>query len=247
MHVSLDNVSKRFGASVALAPTSIDFDERRTTVLIGPSGSGKSTLLRIIIGLVTPDAGRVVVDGSVVDRTALQALRTRTGYVIQEGGLFPHLDAASNVTLMARELAWTRESIRTRLDELLPLVRLERAHLERYPSELSGGQRQRVGLMRALMLRPELLLLDEPLGALDPMVRYDLQVDLRAIFASLGTTVVMVTHDLGEAAYLGDRIVLMRDGAIVQRGTAEELQARPADSFVTRFINAQRAPLEALR
>jgi osmoprotectant transport system ATP-binding protein len=247
MHVSLDNVSKRFGASVALAPTSIDFDERRTTVLIGPSGSGKSTLLRIIIGLVTPDAGRVVVDGSVVDRTALQALRTRTGYVIQEGGLFPHLDAASNVTLMARELAWTHESIRTRLDELLPLVRLERAHLERYPSELSGGQRQRVGLMRALMLRPELLLLDEPLGALDPMVRYDLQVDLRAIFASLGTTVVMVTHDLGEAAYLGDRIVLMRDGAIVQRGTAEELQANPADAFVTRFINAQRATLEALR
>jgi osmoprotectant transport system ATP-binding protein len=247
MRVSLDNVAKSYGGRVALTPTSIAFDEGRTTVLIGPSGCGKSTLLRMIVGLVAPDRGGVELDGVAVVRGSMVHTRRRMGYVIQEGGLFPHLSARENVALMAREIGWDRARIDARIDELLGLVRLESALLGRYPVELSGGQRQRVGLMRALMLDPDLLLLDEPLGALDPMVRFDLQRDLREIFRALGRTVILVTHDLAEAGYLGDRIVLMRDGAIVQTGSLDTLVSTPADPFVTRFINAQRQPLEIVR
>jgi osmoprotectant transport system ATP-binding protein len=247
MRLTLESICKRYGAVTALEPTSIDFAEGSTTVLIGPSGCGKSTLLRMIIGLVTPDSGRILVDGETLDERRLGALRRRTGYVIQEGGLFPHLSAAQNVGLMAGELGWSRERIAERIDTLLPLVRLEREQLARYPLELSGGQRQRVGLLRALVLEPDLLLLDEPLGALDPLVRFEMQRDLREIFATLGTTVVMVTHDLAEAAYLAETIVLMRDGRIVQSGRLEELVGDPADAFVPLFINAQRGLVEALR
>jgi osmoprotectant transport system ATP-binding protein len=246
MKITLDSVTKRYGSQVALEPTTLAFAEERTTVLIGPSGCGKSTLLRMVVGLIAPDAGRVLVDGVAADRAALPSIRRRMGYVIQEGGLFPHLTARDNVTLMARELGWSRERIAARIEALLPLVRLDAGQLARHPAQLSGGQRQRVGLMRALMLEPELLLLDEPLGALDPMVRYDLQRDLRDVFESLSTSVILVTHDLGEAAYLGDTIVLMRDGRVVQSGTIGDLTTAPSDPFVTRFITAQRSPLEVL-
>lgn len=246
MNVELDTVSKSFGVRAALAATNLTFGEGSTTVLIGPSGCGKSTLLRLIVGLIAPDTGRLLFDGVAATPASLPSLRRRIGYVIQEGGLFPHLSARENLLLMARELRWESARIDARIDALLPLVRLEREHLERYPSELSGGQRQRVGLMRALMLEPEVLLLDEPLGALDPMVRFELQQDLRMVFSALATTVIMVTHDLAEAAYLGDTIVLMRDGRVVQRGSIGELTSAPAEPFVTRFITAQRRPLEVL-
>ncbi|MBC8145498.1 MAG: ATP-binding cassette domain-containing protein [bacterium] len=240
MHITLEDVSKQYGSRTALARTSMVFGESRTTVLIGPSGCGKSTLLRLVIGLISPDTGSVVVNGEPIRAPQFIALRRRTGYVIQEGGLFPHLSARDNLALAPREVGWDRERIETRIETLLPLVRLEGEHLDRYPIEMSGGQRQRVGLMRALMLSPELLLLDEPLGALDPMVRYELQRDLKSIFATLGTTVIMVTHDLAEAAYLADDIVLMRDGHILQRGLLADMIASPADPFVTDFITAQR-------
>jgi osmoprotectant transport system ATP-binding protein len=164
------------------------------------------------------------------------------GYVIQDGGLFPHLTAAGNVTLLARHLGWGPAKLGERLRELAELTRLSPAQLDRYPAQLSGGQRQRVGLMRALMLEPDLLLMDEPLGALDPMVRAQLQADLKGIFRQLKKTVLLVTHDMGEAAYLGDEIALMREGRIVQRGGFEELLARPAEPFVSEFIRAQRPP-----
>ena len=165
------------------------------------------------------------------------------GYVIQEGGLFPHLTAAANVTLMARHLEWPPDRLQTRLQALAALTQFPAEALGRYPVQLSGGQRQRVSLMRALMLDPDVLLLDEPLGALDPMIRADLQTDLKRIFQQLHKTVVLVTHDLGEAAFLGDVIVLMRAGEIVQQGPLAELLQTPAEPFVTDFINAQRIPL----
>ena len=163
------------------------------------------------------------------------------GYVIQEGGLFPHLTAEGNVTLMARRLGWQTGRISGRVKELCALTQFPEDGLNRFPVELSGGQRQRVSLMRALMLEPKVLLLDEPLGALDPMVRASLQTDLKEIFRRLNQTVVMVTHDLAEAAYLGDRIVVMNAGRIVQIGSIDDLRDRPADGFVTEFVSAQRS------
>jgi osmoprotectant transport system ATP-binding protein len=209
-------------------------------VLIGPSGCGKSTLLRLLIGLITPDAGTVSFDGTAVTPVTARQLRLRMGYVIQDGGLFPHLTARRNVTLMARYLGWDRKRADDRLSELAALTRFPADGLDRYPQQLSGGQRQRVGLMRALMLDPAALLLDEPLGALDPLIRAEVQQELRDIFQALGKTVVMVTHDLAEAAFFADRIVLMRDGEVVQAGSLAELWHRPADGFVTRFVQAQR-------
>jgi osmoprotectant transport system ATP-binding protein len=158
--------------------------------------------------------------------------------------LFPHLTAAANVTLMARHLKWDAGRVSLRVREMCDLTHFPVNGLGRYPAQLSGGQQQRVSLMRALMLDPDMLLLDEPLGALDPMIRSDLQEDLREIFRSLQKTVVLVTHDISEAAFFADTIALLRDGRILQRGTVDELLNTPADPFVTRFINAQRSSLE---
>ena len=239
--VQLLGVSKTFGGTTALHPTDLAFQPGLTTALIGPSGCGKSTLLRLIIALLTPDSGRVVFDRATVNEASAQEIRRRVGYVIQEGGLFPHLTARANVLLMSRHLGRPAPEMEARLEELSALSQFPRAALDRYPTELSGGQRQRVSLMRALMLAPQVLLLDEPLGALDPLVRSALQRDLKEIFARLKQTTVLVTHDMGEAAYLADGIVLMNEGRIVQRGTAVDLRDRPASEFVSEFINAQRS------
>lgn len=209
-------------------------------MLIGPSGCGKSTLLRLIIGLLQPDEGLIKFDGTPLGTDKIDIVRRRIGYVIQEGGLFPHLTARGNILLMARHLGRDESEMVGRLGGLCVLTRFPENLLNRYPLELSGGQRQRVSLMRALMLSPELLLLDEPLGALDPLVRAALQKDLKEIFARLQQTALLVTHDLAEAAYLGDKIVLMNEGRIVQQGSISDLQKRPASAFVTEFINAQR-------
>ena len=163
------------------------------------------------------------------------------GYVIQDGGLFPHLTAEKNVSLLADYIGWTKDKIDERIKELSVLTKFPVNGLERYPAELSGGQKQRVSLMRALMLDPKILLLDEPLGALDPLIRYELQDDLKKIFQKLKKTVILVTHDLTEAGFFGDKIVLMMDGKIIQTGTIEELIKKPANDFVTKFITAQRA------
>lgn len=241
----LTGVTKRYGAQTALHPTNLSVEPGTTRVLIGPSGCGKSTLLRLIIGLITPDEGTVQFEDQEMAGADVLQLRRRMGYVIQDGGLFPHLTAAKNVTLMARYLGWDEKRIRERLVELCELTHLPADSLKRYPAQLSGGQQQRVSLMRALMLDPDLLLLDEPLGALDPMIRAELQNDLREIFQSLGKTVVMVTHDIGEAAFFADTIVMLRSGRIVQTGALAELIEQPAEEFVTQFINAQRSPLES--
>jgi osmoprotectant transport system ATP-binding protein len=242
----LRGVGKSYRGQRTIGPVDLAIERGKTTVLIGPSGCGKSTLLRLMVGLVEADEGKVLFDGADVTPATAIALRRRLGYVIQDGGLLPHLDARSNVALMARYLRWDERRVEARLTELAELVRLPVDALSRFPRELSGGQRQRVGLMRALMLDPDALLLDEPMGALDPLVRADLQQDLRDVFARLGKTVVLVTHDLAEAGYLGARLVLLQAGRVVQAGTLAELVRAPVDPFVTRFLRAPRAPLAAL-
>ena len=242
----LSSVSKRYNDTIVLAPTDLQVPAGETTVLIGPSGCGKSTLLRLIVGLIQPNTGNITLGGIKLEPVNLLNMRQRMGYVIQEGGLFPHLTVRDNVTVMARYLRRDADWIAHRLADLAQLVRLPLNLMSRFPAELSGGQRQRVSLMRALMLDPEVLLLDEPLGALDPMIRYELQQELKSIFAKLGKTVVMVTHDIAEAAFFGHSLVLMREGRIVQTGPFKRLARTPAESFVTQFINAQRGPMEQL-
>ncbi len=241
--LELDGVDKRFEDTHALRDVSLEVAAGETAVLIGSSGSGKSTVLRLIIGLLSPDAGRVRFDGAAVDCGDAAPHRKRIGYVIQEGGLFAHLSARDNVTLLARHLGWEPSRIEQRVGELSQLVQLPADALARFPVQLSGGQRQRVSLMRALMMDPDVLLLDEPLGALDPITRAELSRDLKDIFRSLGKTVLMVTHDVGEAGFFSDWVALMSEGQVVQRGTLPELVERPATPFVERFIAAQRGPL----
>jgi osmoprotectant transport system ATP-binding protein len=242
-------VAKSYAGRAILAPTSLSEPPGRTVVLIGPSGCGKSTLLRIMMGLVPPDAGAVLLEGVAFTRSNGRELRRRMGYVIQDGGLFPHLSARDNAALPARFLGrgggWAPDRIADRIAELAALVKLPPECLGRFPAQLSGGQRQRVGIMRALMLDPAVMLFDEPMGALDPLVRYELQQDLRAVFAALKKAVVLVTHDLGEAAFFGDDVALMNGGSVVQRGTVAEMLRAPADDFVRRFLTSQRPP-EAL-
>jgi osmoprotectant transport system ATP-binding protein len=245
--IRLKDISKTFDSTPALRSVDLTIQAGMTTVLIGPSGCGKSTLLRLIIGLVRSDSGSVSFKGAPVTQGDVLTLRTKMGYVIQEGGLFPHLTARDNVTLMARYLKRDNELIGKRLYELADITRFPRDGLDRFPAQLSGGQRQRVSLMRALMLDPDVLLLDEPLGSLDPLIRADLQTDLKGVFQTLKKTVVLVTHDMGEAAFFGELIVLLREGWIVQAGTLDALINAPADPFVTRFINAQRSPLNGIR
>ena len=236
-------VEKRYGKLTALGPIDLVVQSGQRTVLIGPSGCGKSTLIRVLNGLVRPDSGSVWFDGVEVTPDNALMVRRRMGYGIQDGGLFPHLTARQNAALMARWLGKPAGEIATRIDELAELVRLPVSALDRFPGQLSGGQRQRVSLIRALMLDPEVLLLDEPMGALDPIIRYELQEDLRNAFDQLGKTVVLVTHDISEAWHFGHVLVLLRGGTIVQQGSLDDLMKRPADPFVTRFLNAQRSPV----
>lgn len=244
--IEFAEVSVKFGETLAVDSVDLGISSGTTTTLIGPSGCGKTTLLRLAIGLQQASSGDVRVLGHAIRSGDLNRLRHSIGYVVQEGGLFPHLSCADNASLVARHLGWARDEIDKRMGELAELVRLPEELLSRAPGQLSGGQRQRVGLMRALFLDPELLLLDEPLAALDPIVRAELQSDLKQIFARLNKSVVLVTHDLAEAGYLGSEIILLRAGRIVQRGDLRQLFEEPAEPFVTQFVNAQRGARELL-
>lgn len=239
--IAFAEVSKVYGKRTVLHPTSLRVEKGESLALIGTSGCGKSTLLRLVIGLIRPDSGQVSLDGTVLTPQNIRENRLRMGYVIQDGGLFPHLTSAQNVVLVAKQQGWDAQRMSQRMEELALLVHLPPDLLPRFPAELSGGQRQRVGIMRALMLDPQVLLMDEPMGALDPIVRNSMQQELRSIFSTLGKTVIVVTHDMAEAAYLGDQIALMSAGRIVQRGTLKELVEQPADPFVTDFLKAQHA------
>jgi len=239
--IKLENITKSFGSTVALRQINFTAASGGTTILIGPSGCGKSTLIRLIVGLIHPDSGKIIIENTEITRNNIGIIRRKMGYVIQEGGLFPHLTASKNISLMADYLGWERIKTIKRIKDLSDLTKFPEKALTRFPAELSGGQRQRVSLMRALMLNPEILLLDEPLGALDPMIRFDLQTDLKSIFQMLKKTVIMVTHDLSEANFFGDHIILMRNGRIIQQGLLLDFQKEPAEDFVLKFVQAQRS------
>ncbi len=246
--LDLKSVTKRFGSETAIDGVSLEIPKSGVVALIGPSGCGKSTLLRLLIGLHSPDKGEVLLEGRPLADHGLPGVRTRFGYVIQDGGLFPHLTARGNARLPGRQTAAGRRvgGIDARITELAGLVHLTPDQLDRFPGELSGGQRQRVALVRALVLDPEILLLDEPLGALDPVIRAELQAELKDLFQRLNKTVVLVTHDLAEAAYLADDIVLMNQGRVAQRGSFRTLRTDPADDFVRRFVTEQVDRVRAL-
>ena len=233
-------MTKRYGSLTALDCMNLEFKAGTINAVIGSSGSGKSTLLRLLLGLEWPDSGRIMVAGEELSRAGRLTLRQRVGYVIQDGGLFPHLQVRGNLALLPRHLGWSSARIDARARELMEMMQLPQAVLRRYPGELSGGQRQRVAVMRALMSDPPALLLDEPLGALDPLVRFELQERLQQLFRTLATTVVLVTHDLAEASYLAPRLVLMQAGRVIQDGTGDDFVQRPANEFVRRFVAAHR-------
>ena len=215
----------------------LTINDREFLVLIGESGSGKTTTLNMINRLIEPTAGVIRVDGENVLAIDPVSLRRRMGYVFQGAGLFPHLTVAENIAVTPRLLDWPRAEIDARVDELLNQVRLAPAqYRRRFPRELSGGQQQRVALARALAAKPKIMLMDEPFGALDPLIRDDLAEDYRQIHGTLGLTTIFVTHDMTEAMLLGDRIAVMKDGAIVQVGTPNELLASPADDFVKALV-----------
>lgn len=239
------NISKTYDQKV-LDKVSLSVEKGQTVSLIGPSGCGKSTFLRIIMGLIEADSGEVLINGEIMTKKNDLSLRRKMGYVIQSGGLFPHLTARENLTLVTNYLGWDKEKEESRIHELSELTNIDPSVLDRKPDNLSGGQVQRISLMRALILDPPILLMDEPLGSIDPLVRYELQNDLRSIFRELKKSVLLVTHDLGEASFLGDEIALMQSGEMIQKGTIKEIIDQPANAFVKDFVKAQRSPLEEL-
>jgi osmoprotectant transport system ATP-binding protein len=232
-------VSKSFNGTTVVHPFDLVIEPGEVVVLLGPSGCGKTTILRMVAGLSSPSSGQITVDSIPLGDKTLGTVRRKLGYVIQEGGLFPHLTALENVTLMPRHDGWPRTKIDERLSQLVQMTQFPKSALNRYPNELSGGQRQRLSLMRALFLNPRSLLLDEPLGALDPLIRAGLQRDLNEVFARIGTTVLLVTHDLVEAGRLANRVCVMNAGYIVQQGPFADILQKPSDEFVREFVSSQ--------
>ncbi|MCB0362348.1 MAG: ATP-binding cassette domain-containing protein, partial [Bdellovibrionales bacterium] len=226
--IEVKTVSKFFGKTQVLKDLSFRLDSGKGCALLGLSGSGKTTALKLICGLYMPDSGDIVVENILVEKARLREIRKLIGYVIQDGGLFPHMTALSNISIVGEEAGWSREKIDKRVKELAELAKFPMKLLSHCPRQLSGGQRQRVGLMRALLLDPPILLLDEPLGALDPITRSDLQKELKDLFHELRKTFVLVTHDLFEAGFIADHILLLKEGKIVQRGTLLDLIKNPA-------------------
>ena len=222
--ISFSAVSKSFTSDPVLKSINVQIESNRITVIVGRSGCGKSTLLKLINGLCLPDEGCITIAGQPIDYTDLPALRTRIGYAVQGSGLFPHLTAAENISLLARVVGWNEQGINARLQELLPMAQLETGILGRYPHQLSGGQQQRVGLCRALLLNPPLLLLDEPFAALDPLTRLDVQQQLLALQQGEPRTCVLVTHDMAEALRLADDILVMGGGGLLAKTNSAELQ-----------------------
>ncbi|MGC1459050.1 MAG: ATP-binding cassette domain-containing protein [Steroidobacteraceae bacterium] len=236
----LQHISKAFDGKPVLSDVELAVPKGATRALIGSSGSGKTTLLRITLRLIAPDQGSVLINGQPLSAFGPEAWADQIGYVPQDGGLFPHLTGGENVALVPRLRGWPAGRLAARMTQLLQLVALDAALLQRFPHQLSGGQKQRLAIMRAAMMDPAVMLLDEPMAALDPLIRSALQQDLKAIFQRLGKTVLIVTHDLGEAVFLAEEVSLLHAGKVLQTGSYRDLVLAPADPFVTSFINAQR-------
>jgi osmoprotectant transport system ATP-binding protein len=238
--LELQNISKTFEGRTVLSDVNLMVPKGATHALIGSSGSGKTTLLRITLGLIPFDKGYVKINDQALLSFTQVEWADRIGYVPQDGGLFPHISGRNNVALIAKLRGWRRARIDDRLEELRKVVDLDPEILSRFPREMSGGQKQRVSIMRAAMMDPAVMLLDEPMAALDPLIRRSLQQELKSIFQRLGKTVLLVTHDLGEAVYLAEQMTMLHEGRVVQSGTPRDLLLHPANSFVSQFINAQR-------
>jgi osmoprotectant transport system ATP-binding protein len=238
--LKLEHIYKAFEGRIVLSDVSLEVPEGMTHALIGSSGSGKTTLLRLTLGLIPFDKGYVKINDQALLSFTPTEWADRIGYVPQEGGLFPHITGRQNVSLVPGLRNWAKSRIDARVEELRLLVNLEAQILDRFPHEMSGGQKQRVAIMRAAMMDPPVMLLDEPMAALDPLIRRSLQQELKSIFQRLGKTVLLVTHDLGEAVFLAECITLLHEGRVVQTGSYRQLLLQPADPFVTLFINAQR-------
>lgn len=237
--IELQNVSKSFAGQSIIGDLSLAIPKGKTHVILGSSGCGKTTLLRMICGLVCPDAGDVFIDGRPINDFPRRELCERMGYVVQEGGLLPHMSGRQNIHLPAKVRGHTGQEIDKRIEKLARMMELELHLLDKFPHKLSGGQRQRMALIRGLILDPDIVLLDEPLSALDPVVRMKLQVQLKRIFSELGKSVVLVTHDLHVASYLGDTITLLDKGSVVQSGTFKDMLVRPKNDFVRDFVSSQ--------
>jgi osmoprotectant transport system ATP-binding protein len=234
--ISIENLSKQYGATTVVDSVSMVIERNSITVIVGTSGSGKSTLLRMINRLVEPTGGRVLIDGNDTAREPAHLLRRRIGYAIQSHGLFPHRTVAENIATVPRLLGWDEARIRTRVDELLQVFQLDPGEFaQKFPHQLSGGQQQRVGVARALAAEPAVLLMDEPFGALDPIIRAKAQDDLLDIQRRFATTIVLVTHDMDEAFRLGNRVAVMSQGRVLQYDRPAVLLTRPADPFISRM------------
>ena len=234
--VEFERIFKSYNDKPVIRGLSLALPVNRTTALVGESGSGKSTLLQLINGLLRPDAGAVCVLGKALDYTRLPALRRTMGYAVQGAGLFPHLTVMENVTLVARLEGWSPERITQRFQELLGLFRLSHELSARYPHSLSGGQAQRVGLCRAMMLDPPLLLLDEPFSALDAITRESIYEEMLQLKDTDNRSVLLVTHDLSEAARLAERLVILKQGRVIQQGSFQNISTNPADDYVSRLL-----------
>jgi len=234
--IEFHNVSKVFAGQPAVSDLNLTCEEGAFSVLIGTSGSGKSTTLKMINRLVEHDGGEIRFAGQEIRSLPVLELRRRMGYAIQSIGLFPHWTVARNIATVPQLQKWSKKKISDRIDELMALLGLDPSLRERYPHQLSGGQQQRVGVARALAADPEVLLMDEPFGALDPVTRGALQLEMTRIHRILGRTIVLVTHDIDEALRLADRLVLMDNGKVVQQGTPLELLTQPATPFVREFF-----------
>ena len=241
--ITVENLSKHYDATNAVDDVSMQIAGNSITVIVGTSGSGKSTLLRMINRLIEPSAGRVLIEGKDTRSEPAHLLRRRIGYAIQGHGLFPHRTVEENIATVPKLLRWSAQRVRDRVEELLHVFQLDPAQYARaFPHQLSGGQQQRVGVARALAAEPAVLLMDEPFGALDPIIRAKAQEDLLTIQRRFGTTVVLVTHDMDEAFHLGDRVAVMSQGRVLQYDRPAVLLTRPADPFVSRMTGlAERA------
>lgn len=237
--IVFQDVSKFYQAQQVLKNISLTIQAQAITVLIGPSGSGKSTLLQLVNGLIRPEEGELLVFQNAIDYDNITALRRRIGYAVQGTGLFPHLTIKQNIALLAGLESWPPEKIVKRVNYLIDLVNLKSGHLDKYPHQLSGGEQQRVGLCRAMMLNPEIFLLDEPFGALDPITRNEIHDEFVLLQKTEPRTIILVTHDLREAVKLADTIVVLNNGQVQQMAPPEEILQKPANDFVARFVKLQ--------
>ena len=236
--ITFTNVSKRYGDTVVLSEIELEIPIGQTTVIVGQSGSGKTTLLRMVNGLIKPDSGRLEVFGDLVPEENIENFRRKIGYAVQGAGLFPHVSVKENIVLIARLVGWSSQDLDERFEMLMRQMELPLDLSDRIPNELSGGQQQRVGLCRALMLKPKLLLLDEPFSAVDPLTRLELYEVVEKLISNEAVSIVMVSHDLGEAKRLGDRMVVLQNGIILQNDLISNVIGNPATPYVERLVQS---------